>query len=1145
MVRPANVRTIRISKTVLIPVCTAFMAVYPSIASAAGDEDLDQKMQNFLRKAQELYKIEERSAPNPGPLQPSTTIKPKEPVFKTTAVPPKNPPKNPAAKPRKVSNIKAIAARIRSVYPKAKSVSLPENDNRDIGIPVGEELVFSLVLDRYLLNQELITEKSDDGLLIDLDSFFRAVEFPISVDPKNATATGWFIREENLFRLDVNAGTVQIAERRLSVDPATVQVRDTGIWVTDDTIGDWIESTLEVNYRELQINIKPKVQLPIQERENRRKKFETRSKGKNEPPELALAPAGDRYWTSPTVDFQLSGRTQDSSGGINNTATYSINARNEFLKGGTKLFASGTHDDPLENLRITLTYADPSSKMLGPMEASLVELGDVRSTYSSLLDSGFLERGIRVDNLPLGKGGSGGSTIISGDLAPNWDVELYRDNAFIDALTVGSDGRYEFRNVRLFEGPNEFKLIFYGPQGQRQERTETINGGAESLISNKINYEISLTQGGTDLIPVGDDSTDGGDPRFATTLRYDVADKFTVGGHFETFDDNGDRRDIFEVGIQGKIGQTSGTFNIAQDLSAGQAAELLLQSRVNETGIRFEQELYNDFTKASDDPNPVYSTTDLELTRSLGTLGEGGPFFSANGGTEFEVFESGQKTWDIDAQLTANFGAANFTKNFQWNYTYGGAAVGTTSFGGFLQFYSRFGPATLRGKADYTVKPDPSIDDFLINANYAFSPKFKPSAEVRHTISGDLTTASASLNYDFGKALVSPRVSIDSGGATSAFVAVRFGLGRDPFEGKFRFNSKPITSQGLIAVRVFIDNDGNGQYSAGDQPVEGAKIQAVHANRSGQTDETGVALISHVRPFETTDVVLDANSLPDPFLSPSVAGYSTVPRPGIMREINLPVVWSKELEGVAYTRRPDGGTSTLANTDIILRRMSDGTETRVKTAGDGFFLFEKIHPDFYVLSIDPDALSKFGMIGPESQILDMRISQNTKSGIEIVAAYDGQLPGGMAGATVKGPSNLQPLHIASSGSAESEPQAAAPEKTEIETISMVFITRTDTKFKLLGSLALLNQAHPALVEEHGTMASKPPPGLSGQNLYLGPFAGPSAANSICSDLGEAWPDCRLVAIPKPMYDAELTLIDGSTAGPDRPLAAANTSRIKS
>ncbi len=66
-------------------------------------------------------------------------------------------------------------------------------------------------------------------------------------------------------------------------------------------------------------------------------------------------------------------------------------------------------------------------------------------------------------------------TEIQGDSHPGWDVELYRNDAYLDIRHVGVDGRYDFGKVDLILGTNNFKLIFYSPQGERTEETRLVN----------------------------------------------------------------------------------------------------------------------------------------------------------------------------------------------------------------------------------------------------------------------------------------------------------------------------------------------------------------------------------------------------------------------------------------------------------------------------------------------------------------------------------------------------------------------------------------------------------------------------------------------------------------------------------------------
>ena len=85
---------------------------------------------------------------------------------------------------------------------------------------------------------------------------------------------------------------------------------------------------------------------------------------------------------------------------------------------------------------------------------------------------------------------------LQGDIQPGWDVELYRNDVLINALTAGPDGRYVFNDIELLYGNNTFRLIFYGPQGQIREKTKQVLVDSRT-VQNQHYFDLSLTRPGS------------------------------------------------------------------------------------------------------------------------------------------------------------------------------------------------------------------------------------------------------------------------------------------------------------------------------------------------------------------------------------------------------------------------------------------------------------------------------------------------------------------------------------------------------------------------------------------------------------------------------------------------------------------------
>ncbi len=56
-----------------------------------------------------------------------------------------------------------------------------------------------------------------------------------------------------------------------------------------------------------------------------------------------------------------------------------------------------------------------------------------------------------------------------GILPTGYEVELYRNDILVGSVRTAVNDQYEFLEVPVDYGVNVFRLVFYGPQGQRRE----------------------------------------------------------------------------------------------------------------------------------------------------------------------------------------------------------------------------------------------------------------------------------------------------------------------------------------------------------------------------------------------------------------------------------------------------------------------------------------------------------------------------------------------------------------------------------------------------------------------------------------------------------------------------------------------------
>jgi hypothetical protein len=117
----------------------------------------------------------------------------------------------------------------------------------------------------------------------------------------------------------------------------------------------------------------------------------------------------------------------------------------------------------------------------------IVEGGDVSSSGGAL-STNIQGRGAKVTNLIEDSVNINDTATLTGILPNGWQIELYRDNVLI-AFQETADNMYNFTNLSLLEGSNDFIIKMYGPGGEYEEKKETLN----RLPKNKGDFTFNIT----------------------------------------------------------------------------------------------------------------------------------------------------------------------------------------------------------------------------------------------------------------------------------------------------------------------------------------------------------------------------------------------------------------------------------------------------------------------------------------------------------------------------------------------------------------------------------------------------------------------------------------------------------------------------
>ena len=161
---------------------------------------------------------------------------------------------------------------------------------------------------------------------------------------------------------------------------------------------------------------------------------------------------------------------------------------------------------------------------------------------------------------------------------------MFRNDQFLEFQRVGDDGFYSFDNVVLFSNENNFKLVFYGPQGEVREEEISIPVDLNRLAESGGVYDVSLTFDQKQTYRKNDvfQDEDEGSPTLMAFYEKPVALGTAVSAGFRSNEQDGERNNVLYGGVSTLLGETLINANVSIDDEADPAAELVARRNIGE-----------------------------------------------------------------------------------------------------------------------------------------------------------------------------------------------------------------------------------------------------------------------------------------------------------------------------------------------------------------------------------------------------------------------------------------------------------------------------------------------------------------------------------------------------------------------------------
>jgi hypothetical protein len=843
-----------------------------------------------------------------------------------------------------------------------------------------EVFLFALRLDQATLSGTFPGFPVRDGFLVPFGELCRLLDLGIQADPNRGRAEGFFIEEKRRFSLDVLAGTVTIEGASQAFDRSRVELHDDDIYVDTRLIAAWLPLDLQVARRSATLTVSPRVPLPLQERWQRERMI-GRLRPSEGPRSFAPLPDPYRLAEAPMVDETLRFVAQNAPGADRRAFVQSSTlASGDFLGLTSSLYANLDSRDGLSDVQMTMGRRDPHGMLLGPLKATEFAFGNVLDPGLALLSMPVMGTGALLTNYPLQRENAFDRHSFQGHLPPGWQVELYRNQALLAFQASRPDGRYEFLNVPLYFGWNDFRLVFYGPQGQRREEVARFDVSANQTPDGSFQYRVA----GVDPSQAG--------KRGQVEGRYGLSKQLTAGFAVSGLDLDGRRHTYTQAGLQGFWPSLSATLTAAHDQLGGRIAELGLRSRLGSTSLTARYAgLEDGFVSETFRPlyGPIRSRSTLEtstllpsLVRSLVTIDLGG--------SRDELVAGGNVDRLYNRISTAFHGY--FISNEITRTEGRGAAQAfpATTTGDFLasKFFRLF---SLRGQANYRFDGAHRLNSVAVFAETPWFAPFNLQAGLTRSLASDDTQVQLGAQKAQGAYALGVNLGYSTRSHLTLDFTLRLGLAREPRSGRIHTQAQSVASQGAVSARAFLDANGNGVKDPGEKAVPGVGFMVNGASQPRTTGADGVAFLTSLSSDTDANLSVNTSTLEDPLMRSATPGLRITPRPGHVVMVDIPLVLFGEITGSAYLKG-EGASRELPGLLLELVDAQGKVVKRVRTAFDGFYTLSGLPPGTYQLQVADADQRRLGLAPLPPRAVSIAADGTVVDGLDLVLTQDPASP---------------------------------------------------------------------------------------------------------------------------------------------------------
>ncbi len=777
-----------------------------------------------------------------------------------------------------------------------------------------------------------------EGTCVLFGDFLDTLDMPMRIDLDSRKASGWAFSEKHRIEIDRAAGKVRFGAQAEALAKSAIRDVPEGWCADTGALGRWFGIKIFPRTQGSALLLESEAKLPVELVVERRKRAAAlKKKASVDLSRLPQVRLPYRMWRSPALDFVVSGGvTYRASTGTRVDRRAAVYAAGEVAH--LSYNAQVTSDDKgrPQSVRLRAFRSDPDGGLLGPLNATHFEIGDVTGHNSRLLGPGINGRGVAVTNQPLFTPASFDRTRFEGELPDGWEAELYRNGQLLAFDQGGNDQRYHFENVQRLSGDNQIDIVLYGPQGQIRSRTETVNIGQDNVPAGKTWYWAGINQPGRDLIDFDRFSKDPNRPKIQATaaMAHGIDTRTSVALLVQTVELEDERLTYVEGSVRRSIGRALVEVSAARDDNGGTAARAQLLTKVGSVSLSAEALAASDFRIEGRERQSV---REARLSADA-PIKIGRAVIPAHADLRYVKRGDGISHLEAAARLSSNINRFNLAGDLRYRRQLDSSSGPDppAQLEASLIGSGRIGDVRLRGTGTWELQPQSRLRSAELSAYWSAS----RSADFEAGIAYDARLKVARGRVTHIRRFDTMALSVTGEAASAGALALGFNLNfsLDSGRGGFRLSRQTLANAGAVHARVFRDLNDNGRRDVGEPFEKDALVTTGPRLAERGTDARGEVLVAGLANYVPVAVGVDTSSLTDPMLAPKKALQVVTPRPGVAAAVDIALVGAGVIEG-AIVR--DGGGGGFEGLDLELVDEAGRVVATTRTDFDGFFLFER------------------------------------------------------------------------------------------------------------------------------------------------------------------------------------------------------------